>query len=41
MEDLFLNKQQLIISFVSTKSNTGKTTLIEGLIKILKKEDIV
>lgn len=30
-------KEKLIISFVSTKSNTGKTTLIEGLIICLKK----
>jgi molybdopterin-guanine dinucleotide biosynthesis protein B len=38
MENLYLGKNQKtpVISIVSTKSNTGKTTLIEGLIKIFK-----
>ncbi|WP_027632732.1 molybdopterin-guanine dinucleotide biosynthesis protein B [Clostridium hydrogeniformans] len=38
MEDLYLNntKKPVVISIVSTKSGTGKTTLIEGLIKIFK-----
>jgi molybdopterin-guanine dinucleotide biosynthesis protein B len=38
MENLYLIKKQKppVISIVSTKSNTGKTTLIEGLIKIFK-----
>jgi len=38
MENTSLNKHQdtLILSIVATKSNTGKTTLIEKLIKNLK-----
>ena len=38
MESLYLNKNKkpVIISIVSTKSGTGKTTLIEGLIKAFK-----
>lgn len=38
MEDLSLNKSNhpKVISIVATKSGTGKTTLIEGVIKILK-----
>lgn len=38
MESLYLNKSKepVIISIVSTKSGTGKTTLIEGLIKVFK-----
>ena len=40
MADLYLNKKEnLVISIVSTKSNVGKTTLIEGLIKILKRRN--
>jgi molybdopterin-guanine dinucleotide biosynthesis protein B len=35
MEDSYLNKIP-VISIVSTKSDTGKTTLIENIIKILK-----
>lgn len=38
MEDFCSNNiEKLIISFVSTKSNMGKTTLIESLIKVFKK----
>ncbi|MFT5875826.1 MAG: molybdopterin-guanine dinucleotide biosynthesis protein B [Clostridium sp.] len=38
MENSYLNKNQktLVLSIVATKSNTGKTTLIEKLIKIFK-----
>lgn len=41
MEDLSLNKNNnpKVISVVATKSGTGKTTLIEGLIQILKNRD--
>lgn len=40
MADLYLNKKEnLVISIVATKSNVGKTTLIEGLIKILKQRN--
>lgn len=39
MDDLFLSRNDnSVISIVATKSNTGKTTLIEGLIKIFKKK---
>lgn len=38
MENLYSikKKKPIIISIVSTKSGTGKTTLIEGLIKVFK-----
>lgn len=37
MRDINLHKDNaIVISIVATRSNTGKTTLIEGLIKILK-----
>lgn len=38
MENLYLSKKEkpVIISIVATKSGTGKTTLIEALIKIFK-----
>lgn len=40
MEDLYSNKKgNLVISIVASKSNTGKTTLIEGLIRILKQRN--
>ncbi len=40
MEDLYLNKKEnLVVAIVSTQSNTGKTTLIEGLIKIFKQRN--
>lgn len=40
MEDLYLNKKEnLVISIVASKSNTGKTTLIEGVIRILKQKN--
>jgi molybdopterin-guanine dinucleotide biosynthesis protein B len=36
MENSSLNKKTLVLSIVATKSNTGKTTLIEKLIKNFK-----
>ncbi len=38
MENSYLDKKKssIVISIVSTKSNTGKTTLIENIISILK-----
>ncbi len=37
MEGLYLHKKEkIVISIVASKSNTGKTTLIEKLIKIFK-----
>lgn len=40
MEELYLNKKEnLVISIVSLKSNIGKTTLIEKLIKIFKEKN--
>jgi molybdopterin-guanine dinucleotide biosynthesis protein B len=40
MADLYLNKKEnLVISIVATKSNIGKTTLIEGLIKTFKQKN--
>lgn len=41
MEDLYVgNKNKpVIVSIVATKSNTGKTTLIEALIKVLKERN--
>ncbi|MEW8956981.1 molybdopterin-guanine dinucleotide biosynthesis protein B [Clostridium sp.] len=42
MADLYLNnnKKPVVISVVSTKSGMGKTTLIEGLIRIFKHKDL-
>lgn len=42
MENSSLNKSSelKVISIVATKSGTGKTTLIEALIPILKKKTI-
>ncbi len=41
MKNAYLSKKEKskIISIVATKSGTGKTTLIEGLIKILKERN--
>lgn len=40
MADLYLNKKEnLVLSIVASKSNTGKTTLIEELIKIFKERN--
>lgn len=40
MADLYLNKKEnIVISIVASKSNTGKTTLIEKLIKIFKEKN--
>lgn len=35
MENLYSNKRS-VISIISSSSNSGKTTLIEGIIRILK-----
>ena len=35
MENLYSNKKS-VISIISSSSNSGKTTLIEGIIRILK-----
>lgn len=41
MQNLYLGKKEkpVVISIVSTKSGTGKTTLIEALIKIFKNKN--